>query len=137
MLSTARGVSEKARRFLRSPRLANCLNEHRRLRPDRPITFRYVLNRAWTGVCLTSSTYELTQFEAFRQAFDEGTLCNLSFLASRCKASPNSAGAARVQSIACCSGLEAELALVASATRNMGGDIIQHAREWAADLIVR
>lgn len=88
VLHTAKGISEPVRRFLTSGRLAHYVREQRRRRPDRPITLRYVINRAcsldWGVLDLF---YQLTAFDAFKQAFDlaeagtdEGPICNLSLV---------------------------------------------------------
>lgn len=87
-LAAVKSVSREVREFLRSGRLAHYLREQRKRRPDRAITFRYVINRAcsldWGVLDLF---YQLTAFDAFRDAFelpanggDEGPICNLSLI---------------------------------------------------------
>lgn len=87
-LQGAKSISADVRGFLGSARLAHYVREQRRRRPDRPITLRYVVNRAcsldWGVLDLF---YQLTAFEAFKSAFDaaqagtdEGPVCNLSLI---------------------------------------------------------
>jgi len=87
-LRGARGVSEEVRRFLSSGRLAHYIREQTKRRPDRPVTYRYIINRAcsldWGVLDLF---YQLTAFDAFKEAFDfaqdgsdEGPICNLSLI---------------------------------------------------------
>jgi ATP-dependent DNA helicase UvrD/PcrA len=88
VLSSAKSVSREVLGFLRSGRLAHYIREQRKRRPDRPITFRYILNRAcsldWGVLDLF---YQLTVFDTFKEAFDlaenggdEGPICNLSLI---------------------------------------------------------
>ncbi len=88
ILQRAKGVSSEVRAFLTSGRLAHYLREQRKRRPDRPITLRYIINRAcsldWGVLDLF---YQLTAFDAFKLAFDlaeegsdEGPICNLSLI---------------------------------------------------------
>jgi DNA helicase-2/ATP-dependent DNA helicase PcrA len=81
-------VPERIKRFLGGRSLTAYIEHQRRRRPDRPITVRYVLNRAcsldWGVLDLF---YHLTAFEALKSAFDlaedgedEGPICNLSLI---------------------------------------------------------
>lgn len=87
-LRSVKSVSPEVRQFLTGGRLAHYIKDQRRRRPDRPITFRYVINRAcsldWGVLDLF---YQLTAFEPFKEAFelaecsgDEGPICNLSLI---------------------------------------------------------
>jgi DNA helicase-2/ATP-dependent DNA helicase PcrA len=88
LLRTAKGVSEEVRGFLLSGRLSNYIREQSKRRPDRPITYRYIVNRAcsldWGVLDLF---YQLTAFDVLKAAFDlaedgsdEGPICNLSLI---------------------------------------------------------
>ena len=85
-LAAATGLSDDARKFLRSGRLKAYLRHQRARRTDRVITVGYVINRAssldWGVLDLF---YHLTTFDTLKQAFDlaqagtdEGPICNLS-----------------------------------------------------------
>jgi DNA helicase-2/ATP-dependent DNA helicase PcrA len=87
-LAVADGVSRQVRQFLSSQRLSHYMREQRKRRPERPITYRYIINRAcsldWGVLDLF---YQLTAFPTFKAAFDtaanrsdEGPICNLSLI---------------------------------------------------------
>lgn len=88
IMAEAKGLSVDAKRFLGSGRLLAYVAHQRKRRPDRPITIRYVMNRAcsldWGVLDLF---YQLTTFACFKEAFDlaeagtdEGPICNLSLI---------------------------------------------------------
>lgn len=87
MLADAR-LGARTRRFLEGGSLRAYIRHQRERRPDRPITVRYVVNRAtsldWGVLDLF---YQLTTFDPFKRAFDlaeagtdEGPICNLSLI---------------------------------------------------------
>lgn len=84
----AQGVSREVQSFLSSGRLSNYIREQRKRRPDRPITARYVINRACSlDWGILDLFYQLTAFDSFKEAFDvaesridEGPICNLSLI---------------------------------------------------------
>lgn len=88
VMSNALGTSAEVKRFLRGRSLARYVREQRKRRPDRPITLRYVINRACSldwGVL--DVFYQLTAFDSLKEAFDlaqagtdEGPICNLSLV---------------------------------------------------------
>jgi DNA helicase-2/ATP-dependent DNA helicase PcrA len=88
VLQRAAGVSQEVHRFLISSRLLHYIREQKKRRPDRPITYRYLINRScsldWGVLDLF---YRLTAFDTFKEAFDnaasgtdEGPICNLSLI---------------------------------------------------------
>ena len=88
LLQQASDVSPEVRRFLASGRLSHYIREQKRRRSDRPISYRYLINRAcsldWGVLDLF---YRLTAFDTFKEAFDaaangtdEGPICNLSLI---------------------------------------------------------
>jgi DNA helicase-2/ATP-dependent DNA helicase PcrA len=87
-LQRAPGVSQPVRRFLTSNRLLQYIREQKKRRPDRPITYRYLINRSCSlDWGILDLLYRLTAFDTFKQAFDsaadgtdEGPICNLSLI---------------------------------------------------------
>ena len=88
LLRQASGLSPEVSRFLSSSRLLHYIREQKKRRPDRPITYRYLINRScsldWGVLDLF---YRLTAFDTFKEAFDaaaagtdEGPVCNLSLI---------------------------------------------------------
>jgi DNA helicase-2/ATP-dependent DNA helicase PcrA len=88
VLGATAGISPGVRSFLVSRRLEHYIREQKRRRPERPITYRYLINRAcslnWGVLDLF---YRLTAFDTFKEAFDsaasgidEGPICNLSLI---------------------------------------------------------
>lgn len=88
LLQQVSDTSPEVRRFLTSSRLLHYIREQKRRRSDRPITYRYLINRAcsldWGVLDLF---YRLTAFDTFKEAFDaaangsdEGPVCNLSLI---------------------------------------------------------
>lgn len=88
VMQKARGVPTRVRAFLAGRSLSAYIQHQRERRPERPITIRYVINRACSlDWGLLDLFYQLTTFDVFKAAFDqaetgedEGPICNLSLI---------------------------------------------------------